>query len=76
MDFYNKLVEIDFEGSRYGHNPYAGFYDGEWKDGSIAIDYLNSNFGEFETVEEMKNATESEGLKLYFDWLKSEGVLT
>jgi len=47
-----------------------------WFNGLISISFLQNNYGEFETVEEMKNATESEGLKLYFDWLKSEGILT
>lgn len=57
------------------HNPYAGKVDEEWVEGEISIDFLNINFGHLETAEEMKNATESEGLKLYFAWLRDKGIL-
>ena len=57
-------------------NPYGGKNsDGEWVKGYISIDYLNNYFGQYETAEEMINATESEGLKLYFQYLKDEGIL-
>ena len=72
MDFYNILEEVD-EGQAY--NPYAGKADGVWFEGTISIDFLNEHFGKYTTVNEMKNATESEGLKLYFQWLKDEGIL-
>ena len=73
MDFYELLDEVE-EGLAY--NPYAGkTEDGQWIEGYILIDFLNKHFSQFETAEEMKNATESEGLKLYFDWLKQKGIL-
>ena len=56
-------------------NPYAVQIDGEWIEGTISIEFLNKHFGQYETAEEMKNATNSEGLKLYFDWLKKQGLL-
>ncbi len=49
--------------------------DGSWNEGHISIDFLNNHFGHLETAEEMVNATDSEGLKLYFDWLKQKGIL-
>ena len=48
---------------------------GDWNEGKISIEFLNKHFGHLETAEEMKNATNSEGLKLYFDWLKEKGIL-
>lgn len=56
-------------------NPYASYRDGEWREGETSIDFLNKNFGHLETAEEMKSATNSEGLKLFFDWLKEQGIL-
>lgn len=73
MDFYNILEEVEV-GQAY--NPFAGkTSDNVWLEGTVSIDFLNNNFGHLETAEEMKNATESEGLKLYFDWLKQKGIL-
>ena len=70
MDF-NILENINGE----TYNPFAGKRNDEWIEGTISIDFLNKHFGHLETAEEMKNATESEGLKLYFDWLKQKGIL-
>jgi len=56
-------------------NPYASKINGKWVEGSTSTSFLNKHFGHLETAEEMKNATESEGLKLYFDWLKEKGIL-
>jgi len=56
-------------------NPFAGKVNEEWVEGYISIDFLNEHFGHLETAEEMKSATESEGLKLYFEWLRDEGIL-
>ena len=70
MDF-NILENINGE----TYNPFAGKLNNEWIEGTISIDFLNKHFGHLETAEEMKNATESEGLKLYFDWLKQKGIL-
>lgn len=72
MDFYELLDEVE-EG--FAYNPYAGKQNNEWIEGTISIDFLNKHFGHLETCQEMKNATESEGLRLYFDWLKQQGIL-
>ena len=72
MNFYELLDEV-FEGQTY--NPYAGKINGEWVEGTISIDFLNDHFGHLKSAEEMKNATESEGLKLYFGYLKQKGIL-
>lgn len=72
MDFYTVLEEIE-EGQAY--LPYASLRGGMWTEGLISIDHLNSKYSQYSTAEEMINATESEGLKLYFDWLKEKGIL-
>lgn len=74
MNFDEILEPIEgFE--RFSYNPYAGLDDGEWLEGTISIDFLKEYFGQYSTATEMKNATESEGLKLYFDWLVEQGKL-
>jgi len=73
MDFYEVLEEIE-EG--FAHTPYsAKLENDEWVEGTISIDFLNEHFGQYSTANEMKNSTESEGLKLYFEWLKQKGIL-
>ena len=69
MDFYNIFEEV-IEGQAY--NPYA---DPNGKDGTINIDFLNENFGEYETATEMKQNTKSKGLKKFFDYLVDEGKI-
>ena len=72
MNFYDILDEVE---KGIAINPFTKKFDAEWIEGEVSIDYLNSHFGHLKTAEEMKNATESEGLKLYFDWLKQKGIL-
>lgn len=72
MNFYTILEEVE-KGQAY--NLYAGKKDGEWIEGTISIDFLNNNFSQYETADEMIEATNSEGLKKYFQWLKDEGKL-
>lgn len=72
VDFYNILVEVEEE---LAYNPYAGEHDNNWKEGLISIDFLNDNFGEYETATEMKNSTNSEGLKKFFDYLVEQRKL-
>jgi hypothetical protein len=74
VDFRNILEDITGAGEAY--MPYAA-RDGEgnWIDGFISIDFLNANFGQYETASEMKAATTSEGLRLFFDWLVEQGKL-
>ena len=74
MDFYDVLDEVEEE---QAYHPYAGKVDGQWREGAISIDFLNEHFGQYSTAEEMINATESEGLKLYFAWLRDKkGLLS
>lgn len=73
MDFYTILEEVE-EGLAY--MPYAAkTSDGKWIEGTISIFFLNEHFGQYSTAKEMINATESEGLKLYFAWLRDKGIL-
>lgn len=79
MDFYVVLTEInEYKGETY--TPYASKNnEGDWEEGSISIDFLNTHFGEFDNVDDMIIKSETfkiESLILYFKWLKSEGVLT
>lgn len=72
MDF-TKLPETS-EG--YAENPYASKdSDGNWIGGEISTQFLQDNFGQYSTAQEMIDATESEGLKLFFGWLRDQGKL-
>ena len=73
MDFYNILEEIE-RGQAY--NPYAAKKNNEWLEGTINIDFLNKNFGKYETSTEMKENTNSEGLKKFFDYLVEEDKIS
>lgn len=66
MDF-STLKKIDEE---YVYNPYAGE-----NGGGTSIVFLNTNFGQYETAEEMKNATNSDMLKQFFNWIADEGKI-
>ena len=72
MNFYDILKEVE---QKKAYNPYAGKVDGEWVEGQIDIDFLNNNFGEYETATEMKENTDSEGLIMFFDYLVEKGKL-
>ena len=75
MDFYEILEEYPFEGTGESFTPFAGKVNGKWVEGTVNIDFLNEHFGYLKTGEEMKNATETESLKLYFGWLKEQELL-
>jgi hypothetical protein len=75
IDFHSFLEEMPFEGSGQAYNPYAAKWNGEWLEGTISIDFLDDNFGQYGTANEMKNATSSEGLKSYFDYLVEQGKI-
>ena len=63
--------EIDADGNV--RNPYAGrTSDGDWIDGYVSVEFLQEHFGHFESLEECIQATESEGLKLFFEYLKAQ----
>ena len=73
MNFYDILEQVE-EGQAY--NPFAAKTEnGEWIEGTISIDFLNTHFGQYSTAQEMIDATESEGLKKFFAWLRDEGIL-
>jgi len=74
MDFKKILTEHD-DKKNQTYNPYAGKRSGEWIEGAISLDFLNEKFGEYETATEMKDATNSEGLKKFFDHLVEEGKI-
>jgi len=66
--------ETDADGNV--RNPYAGrTSDGDWIDGCVSVEFLQEHFGQYDTATEMKAATTSEGLHLYFDWLVQQGKL-
>ena len=67
MDFSDfKQVETGFIVS-----PYAAKNDRGWVQGVIPVKFLNDNFGQYGTLDECIQATESEGLKLFFEHLKA-----
>ena len=73
MDFYSILDQVE-EGKAY--YPYAAkTVNGTWIEGMISIDFLNEHFGQYTNATEMIDATESEGLKLFFAWLRDQGKL-
>ena len=54
-------------------NPYAGqMPNGDWLRGAINIDFLQEHFRGCTTLSECVEATESEGLKLFFEYLKTQ----
>ena len=73
MDFYTIS-----NGDEYIENPYAGknLDDGTWIDGYTSVQFLNENFGQYSTATEMKGATTSEGLKMFFDYLVEQGKIS
>lgn len=73
MADFRTLEEIE-PGQAYC--PYAArTVDGVWQPGLISIAALQERFGQYDTASEMKAATDSEGLKLYFDWLADQGKI-
>ncbi len=51
--------------------PYAGkTADGKWLEGTISVTFLQETFGHCATLDECIAATDSEGLKLFFEDLK------
>jgi hypothetical protein len=71
MDFYT----LEQTEPGYTLNPFAAKIENEWIPGEVSIEFLNTNFGQYTTAQEMIDATESEGLKLFFSWLKDQGKL-
>jgi hypothetical protein len=71
MDFYTVSNGDDFI-----FNPYAGKSEDGWIEGYTSVEFLNADFGQYSTATEMKNATTSEGLQLFFDYLVEQGKLS
>ncbi len=68
--------ELDNEELGYIVNPFAGVTtDGEYIAGGTSVAFLNENFGQYENANEMIEATNDEGFKLFFAWLRDEGNL-
>jgi hypothetical protein len=59
----------------YAKNPFAGKSGNEWVEGGTSVQFLNDNFGQYSTAQEMIDAAEDEGLQMYFAWLKEQGIL-
>ena len=59
----------------YAKNPFAGISGNEWVEGGTSVQFLNDNFGQYSTAQEMIDAAEDEGLQMYFAWLKEQGIL-
>jgi hypothetical protein len=57
------------------NTPFAGMIDGQWVGGTMDVEFLQDNFGQYSTAQEMIDATGSAGLKLFFGWLKDQGIL-
>lgn len=72
-DFYDVLDDVDFGQTR---NPYAAKKDGEWIEGLMSVDFLNEHYGKYNNADDMIKNAMSEGHKLYFQWLKDQGILT
>lgn len=74
MNFHEILEETETGWTR---NPFAGkTVDGEWLEGVTSLDFLNKHFGHLSTADEMIAATKSEGLQMFFKWLRDEqGIL-
>lgn len=47
----------------------------DWQPGFISTEYLQEHFGHLDTATEMIEATISEGLKLFFQWLADKGKI-
>lgn len=67
MDF---LVYAGEEGKIV--NPCGAKFDGKWLTGTIDVSWLREHFGYCESLDECIQATESEGLKLFFEHLKAQ----
>ena len=53
--------------------PYAGkTEDGSWIQGVISVDFLQEHFGHCKDFDECIATTDSEGLKLFFEHLKTQ----
>lgn len=72
-DFFD-IVDDDYHGMTI--NPFAGKnVEGEWISGFTSIEFLNDHFGKFKTATEMKRATNSEELRMFFNWLVEQNKI-
>ena len=66
---FSDFEQVD-EGQIY--NPYAGKAEDGWLAGTTSSTFLQEYFGHCKTLDECIEATESEGLKLFFEYLKTQ----
>ena len=67
MDF---IILGDTDGNI--NNPYAGKRGENWVEGTVSAEYLQEHYGTCEDLDECILTTESEGLKLFFEYLKTQ----
>ena len=72
---FSFLQPVSIFASDETYNPFAEKISDTWAEGTISIAFLQNNFGQYTTATEMKNATDSEGLRLYFDYLNEQGKI-
>lgn len=71
MDFNRWAYESE-TGDKVLLNPFGGKIDGEWFEGETSLNYLQTNFKNCENLDECIESTKSEGLKLFFEYLKTQ----
>ena len=52
------------------HNPYSSYTNGKWRGGMIEAEWLNAHYGQYASLDECIENTNSKGLKLFFEHLK------
>ncbi len=56
-------------------NPYAGqLTPGEWSEGTVSVAFLQEHFGHCQSLDDCVTSTESDGLKLFFEHLKTQDL--
>ena len=56
-------------------NPYGTKVNEQWKESDIEVDFLMKVYGGYENYKELIENTKSEGLRLFFQDLKEQGIL-
>ena len=59
---FNGIYKSDFAGRNE---------NGEWQEGEFDAEWLNKHFGQYKDLDECIRATNDEGLKWFFERLKS-----
>ena len=68
------MIDFTIYADEYGdiQNPCAAKVKETWIVGTTSANYLNTNYGQYETLDECISNTESEGLQLFFEHLKAQ----